>query len=435
MSRLVFWYGTPKNDLSNSFSFIPKGKFVSYDEGKKKKLDQIPAKVEKKLKSGKKLTASETMLVDGLRDQLEDSNKEPNDRSAWLLEFEEDYDDYMDQIDDETSDEEEDEEEHRRRMKKESKQNDLGSEKKRKKKKKQKHAPKETRMDEDDGSEYEKKSKKRKRDKSGKASSVSSTTKKTSKKPKKSKSLDEEIEEEVAEEDAMMEEMREDPPSEDDEDDGDFQQDDNEELSDEEDGDDDSRSEDDDYEEKHRSKPKQKSKSSSAKKAKKSKSKDVVESSSSSQKPKTKKSKKERKSTSPCPDIVKEQELFEECENIFLPLMSMLKEVYVAHEAERLIRKIDRDVQKLTPSFIREHQIGIVVKEVRSQFKDSAEVNQLCKQLTSKMKKVYHAKRESEPKDFVPKVKKSTLKKKKKKEKVRRVILSRFPDPLCSYCV
>ena len=81
-----------------------------------------------------------------------------------------------------------------------------------------------------------------------------------------------------------------------------------------------------------------------------------------------------------------EQELFEECEKFFLPIMAKLNGVEDEVVAAKFLRKIDREVQRLTPSFFRTHQIGLVVKGARSQFKENATLNQLCKQITKKIK-------------------------------------------------
>eukprot|EP01083_Nonionella_stella_P233662 823035_1 len=106
MSKLVFWYGTPHDDLSNSFSFVAGSKIVSLPSGQKQHLHELPAKTQKKLDSGKKLTATESMHVNGLKEFMEDVKRQPADRSEWLFEFEEDYEECMSGVEDDTSDEE-----------------------------------------------------------------------------------------------------------------------------------------------------------------------------------------------------------------------------------------------------------------------------------------------------------------------------------------
>jgi hypothetical protein len=99
----MFWYGTPKDDLSVGYSFVPHNKFMSYEQGRKANHHGVPQKIEKKLDSSKKLTASEAQRVEGLDQINSDINLEPSERTTWLFDFEEDYDHYLDQIDDESS--------------------------------------------------------------------------------------------------------------------------------------------------------------------------------------------------------------------------------------------------------------------------------------------------------------------------------------------
>lgn len=484
MSRLMFWYGTPKDDLSVGYSFVPYNKFMSYEEGRKSNHHGVPQKIEKKLESGKKLTASEAQRVEGLDQINSDIKLDPSERTTWLFDFEEDYDDYLNQIDDETSVDEEiietsssKDRKKKRRKKKDQKgkekkvpktEKDLDSKKQKRKRKTEEAEPskkaKKSKPSDEDAEPPGKKKKSKNFDedaellpskkmkkpkhfdedvelppikkikkpkpvdedveppskkiktpksldeqvkpprKKPKKSSlleevIESPAKKeskagprdeeitaTKKKKKKSRSLDEEIAQEVAEEDAVM---QMDASSEDEEDD---------EFCDR-----DSDSEDDDeeefYEENHDLKPV------------KNKSKSIVAPAKSAASIKLKTKKEILKS----PEEI-EQELFENCEKIFLPLMDKLQAVEEEGDAEKLLKKIDRDVHKVTPAFIRTHKIGLIVKEVRSQFKDSAVLNQMCKKITSKMKNIYRDKLESEPKGFEPKIKK--LKKKKSITKI-----------------
>lgn len=474
MSRLMFWYGTPKDDLSVGYSFVPHNKFMSYEQGRKANHHGVPQKIEKKLDSSKKLTASEAQRVEGLDQINSDINLEPSERTTWLFDFEEDYDHYLDQIDDESSVDDEiietssSKDKKKRRKKKDQKgkdkkvpktEKDLDSKKQKRKRKTEteevepsKKAKKSKPSDEDvQPPGKKKKSKKNHEDakdddvelppmkktkkikkpkpvdkdaeqpsknlkapksldeevklprkkpkkstlreeviespakKESKAGPRDEEIKATTKKENKSRSLDEEIAMEVAEEDAVM---QMDASSEDEEDD-DF-------------CDRDSDSEDDDeefYEENHDRKPV------------KNKSKSIVAPAKSATSIKLKTKKEILKS----PEEI-EQELFENCEKLFLPLMEKLQAVDEEGGAEKLLKKIDRDVHKLTPAFIRTHKIGLIVKAVRSQFKDSIVLNQMCKKITSKMKSTFSAKLESEPKGFEPKIKK--VKKKKSTTKI-----------------
>jgi hypothetical protein len=347
MTRLVFWYGTPKNDLSSAYSLVPESKIITYEEACKKKLHEPPPAIAKKMDKGQPLTAKDRQYLEALEQIAADAKLDPSERSPWLFDFEEEYD-YSSDVEDEL------------RVRKETKK---------KPSKKQKSKEK----DELKKDDLEKK-KRRKRN---------SATDGSSPKPrKKVKTLEEEIEEEVAEEDAMM---KFDVSSESDRSDEDF--------SDENDDDfDQSESEVElDKDEKVEKKSKKQSEKRLQEKPKKKK--DYLKS----------------------PEEI-EQELFENCEEKFLPIMSKLDDAKSESEAKKLIKKIERDVKTLTPAFVRTHQIGLVVKRVRIKFKDSDEFNQMCKQLTSKMKQVYNEKLTCEPEGFQPKVRK----KKKVSEKKAR---------------
>lgn len=343
LTRLVFWYGSPKNDLSEAYTFTPKHKLISYEEGCKKDYHKVPARIAKKMKEGKKLTASESRLVDGLEEIAIDAKLDPADRSPWLFDFEEDYDLELSDIE-----EEESVKSHKKKITK-----------------KQKIKGKNTAKKED-----EKVSKRRKR-KSGEGEIEKKQRKKT-------KTLEEEIQEEVAEEDAMMEfEVS----SKSEQDDDDFSQS----VSDEE---------EELYEE------------------------EVV-----GEKSRKKKDKLSTEQDRKTKEILKtpeeiEQECFEVCEKTFLPLMRKLHNAQTETEAKKFVKKIEKDVKLLTPAFIRAHKIGITVKKVREAFNTSDDLNQLCKQLTSKMKKVFHEKLATEPEGFQPILTKKTIQLSQKKQKL-----------------
>lgn len=312
---------------------------------------------------GTKLTQNEQLHVSGL-EQINASAKLPTEeRSTWLFDFEEDYEEFLDAVDDETSDEEDEE------MQELKREASIGNDKKKKKKKKDKLKKSSA---SEDGSK--KKKKKRKRD-SESSQELEAEVKPKKKQPKKEMTLDEAIEEEVAQEDAMMELESE---SEDDEDDADFK-----------DGDE-SSEEEELYEDETETKKKDKKTKGTGpkKKAKKLKSPEEIE-----------------------------QELFDECEDFFLPIMESLKGANDEKKVEKLLKKIDRDVHKLTPAFFRIHQIGLVVKETRTKFKSNNTLNLLCKQVTQRMKKVFNEKSASEPTGFKPKMRGNKKKKKSQKQK------------------
>lgn len=329
MSRLVFWYGFAKDDLSNAFSFIHESKIISYEEACSLGCTKVPTKIQKKIDQGKRLTGKEQYTVNGLEHIKQDSALPKEQRTMWLFEFDEDYDEYLDQLDDLASEQGEEE-------------------------------------------ELTKNSKKQKRERKGKRKLDEHNLTK-SKKKQKSRSLDDEIDAEVKGETEMD---FDDVPSDDDKHDDDFSMSDS-------DSDEDFQGDD------HG--PSAKTKVSSSKKADK----EVT----------TKEPKKRGRPKKPKSEVEIAQENFELCEKIFLPLMKKLKDCNFSNDAEKYIKLIAADVDALTPSFIRNHQIGILIKDIRSKFKNNQNINHQCKSLTAAMKKVFHEKSESEPVDFKPKLK------------------------------
>lgn len=346
ITRLVFWYGISKDDLSNGFSFVQENKIISYEEACELGHDKVPTKIQKKLDQGKRLTATEQYKINGLEQIKRDSVLPKEKRTTWLFEFEEDYDQYLDQLEDLTSEEEEE-----------------VSVKKSKKEKKEKRG-------------------KRKLDDGNQAKS----------KKQKTRSIDDEIDEEVKGETEME---FDDVPSEDDGHDDDFSMSDS-------DSDEDFQGDD---------------KKTSVKQKSGSKKGDTDV--------KIKEPKKRGRPKKPKTEYDIAQENFETCETIFLPLMKKLKACNFSNDAEKYIKLIAADVDALTPSFIRIHQIGILVKDIRGKFKNNQNVNQQCKSLTAAMKKVFHEKSESEPVDFKPKLK-SEKKSKAIKEQIEKVDIEKM---------
>jgi len=82
--RLVYWYGSPKDDLSKSFSFLSKNTIVSYDEGVKQSRHELSAKIKKKLLAGKQLTVAEKVLVKGLTELKDESEMSKENRLSWM---------------------------------------------------------------------------------------------------------------------------------------------------------------------------------------------------------------------------------------------------------------------------------------------------------------------------------------------------------------
>eukprot|EP00579_Thalassiosira_antarctica_P008433 CAMPEP_0201896918 /NCGR_PEP_ID=MMETSP0902-20130614/45604_1 /ASSEMBLY_ACC=CAM_ASM_000551 /TAXON_ID=420261 /ORGANISM="Thalassiosira antarctica, Strain CCMP982" /LENGTH=470 /DNA_ID=CAMNT_0048429629 /DNA_START=388 /DNA_END=1800 /DNA_ORIENTATION=- len=82
--RLVYWYGSPRNDLSSSFSFLNANTIVSYTEGIEQNCHKLSSTVETKRAAGKKLTFAERMLVEGLAEIEVEVELSKEDRLSWL---------------------------------------------------------------------------------------------------------------------------------------------------------------------------------------------------------------------------------------------------------------------------------------------------------------------------------------------------------------
>jgi len=82
--RLVYWYGSTWNDLSNSFSFLNAKAIISYEEGIQQGHDQLSSTIQNKVAAGKQLTAKENALVKGLAELKEESELSKKERLGWL---------------------------------------------------------------------------------------------------------------------------------------------------------------------------------------------------------------------------------------------------------------------------------------------------------------------------------------------------------------
>ena len=102
-----------------------------------------------------------------------------------------------------------------------------------------------------------------------------------------------------------------------------------------------------------------------------------------------------------------EQKRFSECEGIFLPLIDQLTKAKEEHNVKSVFEAIETiitHVETLTPPFLRTYPLGMLVREVRKTFESSdPEVKERCKRLTNEMKRVYNQKDKNVPDDFVPK--------------------------------
>merc|ERR1712012_1369597 len=89
MPRMVYWYGTPKDNLSSGFSFIPKCNVVSYEDGVSKGRNILPERIKKKINDGKKLGSEDELLRTGLQEQEEELALSKEERVSWIHEPEE----------------------------------------------------------------------------------------------------------------------------------------------------------------------------------------------------------------------------------------------------------------------------------------------------------------------------------------------------------
>ncbi len=111
--------------------------------------------------------------------------------------------------------------------------------------------------------------------------------------------------------------------------------------------------------------------------------------------------------------LEEEQLKFAKCEEIFLPIMDKLTQAtddINAKVALDCIGIIIEKVELLTPPFLRDYSLGMLVKSVRKTFEIvHPEVRDCCKRLTTEMKRVYTEKENKVPDDFEPvKVKPNT---------------------------
>jgi len=78
MTVLIYWYGVAWEHRWDSYSFIPKNKFHSYEEGVSKGFNILPPKIEKKMQSRKILSIVEEQQINGLA-QLEEELERPKE--------------------------------------------------------------------------------------------------------------------------------------------------------------------------------------------------------------------------------------------------------------------------------------------------------------------------------------------------------------------
>ena len=409
MTRLIYWYGT--ENLEEGYSFYQSNKIVSFEKGVDKGNDKVPPGIQKKIDGNKKLTKTDKQIVKGLEQIAEDAQLEASERVAWLPEWEEDWeadDNLEDQL--EEDDEEEDMEEDdsiaasrskkkgNKRSKKGKDDSSAGKKRKKKNEKKRKKAGDDTEDDDLEDNENDV------GDKSGASSDDDSSAPVAPKSNKKKAKISKVVYKDD------NEEPEETKVTSDDENDADF----SDELSS-------SSEEEEEYVEDRGGPKKRKRKANddddSGRKKK------------GSGEPKAKREKKQG-GTSKGPKVnskAAEQRYFDECEDLFLPLMRELKVAIGADDlktCELCVMKFQRYVEKVTPSFIRIHQFGLVVKESRKAFKSKGrdDLVSLCHELTKDLKRIYTDKLPLMPEGFEPKIrrqkKRDASSAKKKKPKV-----------------
>jgi len=91
MTRLVFWYGVKFEDRGQAYSFVPETKLTPYDEGERKGYCKMPKKIQKKVEKKQKLTKTEEQIKRGLKEIVGDMQHDKPDRAAWMMNFKEDY--------------------------------------------------------------------------------------------------------------------------------------------------------------------------------------------------------------------------------------------------------------------------------------------------------------------------------------------------------
>lgn len=90
--------------MDSAYSFVQEKNLITFEEGCKKGYDKIPSKISKKLERQAKLTKNEEQHLRGLTEIKDDSKKKKEDRLDWLKEWQEDHELMRDNDDLEASD-------------------------------------------------------------------------------------------------------------------------------------------------------------------------------------------------------------------------------------------------------------------------------------------------------------------------------------------
>jgi len=438
MTILIYWYGITWKNRSDAFSFVPKNIVHSYEDGVSKGYNILPPKIQKKRQSGKILSSMEMWHLNGLA-QLEEELKRPKeDRIKWMTQFSEEYEDLSG---DYASDEDNLLEEEIIEKEPETKPKKQLKKKLKKSKAKEENDP--ASMDIGDNQKVADSTagsvpkKKRGRKKKAENDSVAvdiedkqsiaeapvvpETKKKKTKKKKKEKEgadpppMDVEDSQKAADNNVISE----DPKAITDRDNIEFKAAIEDDVISDVDKDDENFSENNDSDQDLGAKPKKKRKmkenadgvppKKKGKLKKKGGTADEQEKATLKKGRESAKKKNKRKSESEVDPYEQEQQIFEKCENIFVPLMRSLEKANESGNIDDVRNHLEglRDnLHIISPPFIREYALGQLVKDTKKAHAGDVGIKRLCKELSGNMKTIYHEKDSSVPINFTPKKKK-----------------------------
>lgn len=429
MTRLVFWYGVKFEDRGQAYSFVPETKILKYEDGNLKGYHQMPKKIQKKIEKKQKLTKTEEQIRRGLKEIEGDMPRDKADRVAWMMKFKEEYELAEEEAAQEKADKKlksksvgEDDEIHipKKRKPGRPKKDASGKPTKRKPGRPKKVAEPEEDEDEDE-IEIPKKRKPGRPKKSDKEKAEKAAAKAAAKAKKKGSTAKKWL--------IVDEDQESDMETDDDEDDRDYDLD-------VDSGDDSDLNADDggDSDDEHKSSSKKrKALSTEEKKAKKTakvamtEEEKAVERRAKAAEYREKKARERAEALgipyvkgrvgrkSKAHMLEEEQFKFTKCEEVFGPMMDRLTEAKKDSNAKGVLKCINSIMERvdlLTPPFLREYPLGMLVKTVRKTFEgDHPKVKDQCKRLTAEMKRVYSEKDSKIPDGFEPvKNKKSNVK-------------------------
>jgi len=418
MTRLIFWYGVKFEDRGQAFSFVPATKLINFEEGEMKGYCKVPKKIQRKKEKKQRMTKTEEQIMRGLREIVEDMQLGKEDRAAWMMKFKEDY--------------ELAEDESAKEVKSKQKSTSVGKEadgeqeevalpKKRKPGRPKKHDEKSTKrkpgrpkkvvdvMPSEKSSDVKVK-KKPGRPKKSKNEQAENTATDAAEKAAA------EVETPASKKWIVVDEDQESDVDMDDDNDRDYDFDAN-------DSNDDVMSIDKNSDSDMETSKKRQADTSEKKSIKQvktimSESEKAVEKRAKAAEYREKKARERaeaqglvytkgrvgRKSKQTM--MEEEQMKFTKCEEVFLPKMERLKQAkdgINAKAALKILNSITAQAEMLTPPFLQEYPLGMLIKAVRKAFEGvHPEVKEKCRDLTSEMKRLYNEKEKKIPEAFEP---------------------------------